>query len=157
MSERSRQRIWLVASGIMALLIWGNSLVPGVRSDAASHAVLSWAIGGLSWLGIHAGWLTNLVIRKAAHLTEYAVLAVFVLNALHRPDELHQSQAGLLVRAILLLAVVASIDEMIQLVVPGRSGQVLDVGIDCCGALMGSACWLLGTAFLTRRSQRTPV
>ena len=89
----------------------------------------------LGSLGLPSGWVTNYLVRKTAHFTEYAVLGVLVSNALG-PAWARNPRAYLLVAAV--LALVPSIDETIQLFVPGRSGQVTDVLLDCCGAATGA-------------------
>lgn len=126
---------WLAASCVMVLLIWGNSLVPGTGSGSLSLEVMSAIRSLLGFLGLPSGWVTNYLVRKTAHFTEYAVLGVLVSNALG-PAWARNPRAYLLVAAV--LALVPSIDETIQLFVPGRSGQVTDVLLDCCGAATGA-------------------
>ncbi|WP_455057766.1 VanZ family protein [Jutongia sp.] len=72
-------------------------------------------------------------VRKGAHMTEYAVLAVLWLGVL-AGEEITRKRALI---AIALTALYASTDEFHQLFVPGRSGQVRDVLIDSCGAAIG--------------------
>lgn len=72
-------------------------------------------------------------VRKGAHMTEYAILAVLFLG-LVAENEITGKQLG---GSILLTAVYASTDEFHQLFVPGRSGQLRDVLIDSGGALIG--------------------
>ena len=45
----------------------------------------------------------------------------------------------------------ATTDEFHQLFVPGRTGRLLDIGIDSCGALLGSLILLF---FVYRAAQR---
>lgn len=79
--------------------------------------------------------------RKLAHLVEYAVLAGLVARAL----ALSGLRRSLLVAALALVfaAGVAYLDESHQAVVPGRSSQLSDVGIDVAGALLGLTVWRL--------------
>ena len=72
-------------------------------------------------------------VRKGAHMTEYAVLAVLWLGVL-AGEEITGKRV---LTAIALTALYASTDEFHQLFVPGRSGQVRDVLIDSCGAAIG--------------------
>lgn len=73
-------------------------------------------------------------VRKAAHMTEYAVLGVLVLCFL-------LGYEGLQKKPYLLSHIIASIyaisDEVHQLFVPGRSGRFGDVCIDAIGAALG--------------------
>ena len=74
-------------------------------------------------------------VRKVAHMTEYAVLAVLILNVLyqfslfaHRSRYYLYAQAG--------TSLYAATDEFHQRFVPGRSGNLTDVGIDSVGAVI---------------------
>jgi len=73
-------------------------------------------------------------LRKNAHFFSYLLLGVFVYNALQ--------QSGLRGRRCFILALgicvlYAITDEVHQLYVPGRGGQVRDVLIDSAGACVG--------------------
>lgn len=77
--------------------------------------------------------LTHLV-RKGAHMTEYAVLAMLALywlSSFRLPYRYRCLIAGL------ISVCYAATDEFHQLFVEGRSGQVSDVMIDAAGALLG--------------------
>ncbi len=126
---------WLVATVVMIAFIWCNSLVPGSSSGSLSLAVVDAVRGALGALGLPNDWVTNFLVRKTAHFTEYAVLGVLASNAL-RPDDNHSRAAW--VALVILLVAVPSLDETIQLFVDGRSGQASDVLLDCCGAATGA-------------------
>ncbi len=86
--------------------------------------------------------MAQLIVRKGAHLTEYAVFAMLLLRALRSwlPARLPR-QAGL---ALLIAATYAASDEFHQMFVPSRTASVEDVMIDACGALIGVVIyWLL--------------
>ena len=109
--------------------IWGNSLMPGAISGAISDwfgAVLSHIFGGqVDTVHGHG------VLRKLAHGTEYLVLGVELCLWLI-PEQPWT--------ALALSGVLAALtDETIQLFVPGRSGQIADVALDCCGVACGMA------------------
>lgn len=134
-----RARVSLPGLALVVLficVIWGNSLVAGDGSGSLSLAVMEWVHGVLRALGLPYEWVTNFVVRKAAHFSEYLML---VLLALHAFDPSREAGAEAIVAAFVLVMLVSSIDETIQLFVPGRSGQVVDVLIDCSGALVGIA------------------
>lgn len=74
-------------------------------------------------------------VRKAAHMTEYAVLAVLILNGLYQFSPFaHRRSYYLLTQAGTSLY--AATDEFHQRFVPGRSGNLMDVGIDSVGAVI---------------------
>lgn len=127
---------WLALSILMIALIWGNSMVPGTGSSSISLSVMDAVHGFLAALGLPYEWVTNFLVRKAAHFTEYAVLGILVSQAL---DPAHTISGRSVAATALVCVLVPSIDETIQLFVSGRSGQVTDVLLDCCGAATGIA------------------
>jgi VanZ family protein len=66
------------------------------------------------------------ILRKGAHMTEYAILAVLLVRA-----------TGSYVWAFAFAVSYAVTDEVHQLFVRGRHGSPVDVGIDAVGALIG--------------------
>jgi VanZ family protein len=70
------------------------------------------------------------VLRKGAHMTEYAILAVLLARA-----------TTSYLWAFPLTVAYAASDEVHQLFVRGRHGSPIDVGIDAIGALIGLAVW----------------
>jgi VanZ family protein len=70
------------------------------------------------------------VLRKGAHMTEYAVLACLLVRAV--------GSAGW---AFALTVAYAATDEFHQTFVRGRHGSPVDVGIDAVGALIGLWLW----------------
>jgi VanZ family protein len=144
----------LVMIGIIALA-WGNSLVPGTGSGEISGAVLEAARSALAALGLPADWLTNFIVRKTAHFTEYFCLGVSAMLAMHpyrMGDAPRSRRVARALACALVLVCVPSIDESIQRFISvGRTGQVRDVLLDCSGALCGS---LLALAIGARRARR---
>jgi VanZ family protein len=72
------------------------------------------------------------ILRKLAHLAEYAVLGLLLDRALRRPH---------VVVAVALAGLYAVTDEVHQRFVEGRHGSPVDVGIDTLGALLGVLLW----------------
>jgi VanZ family protein len=83
------------------------------------------------------------LIRKCAHLTEYAVLALLFWRAIRKPvrKDSRPWRWGEAALPILFVGLYAASDEIHQLFVPNREGKVADVLIDVTGALLGI--WLL--------------
>lgn len=75
-------------------------------------------------------------VRKAAHMTEYAILGLlsFAFYCGILKKEKRQFLA-----ALLTAAVYAATDEFHQYFIPGRSAEVMDVCIDTLGASIGLA------------------
>jgi VanZ family protein len=85
-------------------------------------------------------------LRKCAHVTEYAILAVLVWIALPRAKGSQQPRWDWRVArlALVISALYAATDELHQLFVPTRQGSVWDVLLDTCGAALGLfMIWLL--------------
>jgi len=72
----------------------------------------------------------DLILRKGAHITEYAVLAFLLVRALGR-------EAPALALGILY----AASDELHQSFVRGRHASPVDVAIDTVGLLLGLLAW----------------
>jgi VanZ family protein len=70
------------------------------------------------------------ILRKLAHLAEYAILGALLCRALRRPR-----------LAVAVATLYAVSDEVHQTFVEGRVGAPLDVGIDAIGALIGVLVW----------------
>lgn len=142
---------WLLLTLVFVAFIWGNSLIPGQGSGSLSLSVMEWAHEVLRSLGLPYAWLTNFIVRKTAHFTEYLVLGLLASQAFDKRGV--ASRASLVATAV-FCAFIPSIDETIQLFVADRSGQVADVLLDCCGAATGI---LLRTAWMRmRRGRKTP-
>ena len=114
MRELSRgARIWLPPVAMMAL-IFAFSAMPAGDEDHGSLYVIS---------------------RKAAHVTEYALLLALWWRALAT----RMGNGRALALAFLISLLYAGTDEVHQTFVSGRSGRPLDVGIDMAGALGAAA------------------
>ena len=114
----------------------------GERSSRILAPLLRWLFPGLS-----PDLLDLLVtlIRKCAHLTEFAILALLFWHALRRPGrgEFRPWAWSEARRALLLTCLYAASDELHQLFVPNRQAAVTDVLIDTTGAALGLlALWL---------------
>jgi len=87
------------------------------------------ALSAIPSLGTGLGtW--DLILRKGAHMTEYAVLAFLLARALGR-------EAPALALGILY----AASDEFHQSFVRGRHASPIDVAIDSVGLLLGLLAW----------------
>jgi VanZ family protein len=92
------------------------------------------------------------VVRKSAHMTEYAILAWLWWRALRRPVREDARPWSWRIAGLALAAVViyAATDEWHQSFVPNRTGAGLDVLIDTVGGMAG----LSGLWWLHRRRQK---
>jgi VanZ family protein len=87
------------------------------------------ALSSIPNLGTGLGtW--DLILRKGAHTTEYAVLSVLLLRAVGREAP-----------ALALGVLYAASDELHQAFVRGRHASPIDVAIDSVGLLIGVLAW----------------
>jgi VanZ family protein len=142
---RAFLKYWLPA------LIW-MALIFSASSDANSFAHSSRIIGPLlHWLFPQMPddtmYFIVLVVRKCAHLTEYAVFALLLWRALRKPMKNDPRpwiwrEARL---ALLIVALYAASDEFHQSFVPTRTALVSDVFVDTAGGAAGLlALWAFG-------------
>ena len=129
-----------------------RGLSVGVASDASARALSIWlpvvvwaavifALSSIPSLSTGLGtWDT--LLRKAAHMTEYAILGGLLLRALGR--ELPALLAGV---------AYAVTDEIHQHFVEGRHASALDVALDGAGVAVGI---FLVRLFRTRLGDRPP-
>jgi VanZ family protein len=81
--------------------------------------------------------LVHHIIRKCAHFTEYFILSLLILRGIRAGR--HGVRLAWAVLAILLVAGYASLDELHQRFVPGRTPAVTDVLIDTSGGATAQA------------------
>ena len=83
-----------------------------------------------STINISNTHLLTVTIRKLAHLTEYLILGILSYNVFKKYNKsIHIS--------VLVCFLYAISDEIHQIFIPGRSGQITDILIDAIGALIG--------------------
>ena len=120
-----------VLSFFIICFIWHNSMADAPHSSRESIYVLH-LIQHYLYMLPDVGHLTNGVLRKLAHLTEYAWLGIALYSAFRVFRISHGGKCTLVISFL-----VASVDECIQLFSPGRSAEFKDVLIDTTGAGLG--------------------
>lgn len=80
------------------------------------------------------------VIRKLAHYTFYAIGGILIINCVY---QFCNKEKYLILISTIVGITYATSDEIHQLMVPGRSGNIKDVMIDSIGILTGIALFLL--------------
>jgi len=129
-----RIRAWAPAAIWMGV-IFAMSAMPGEVSGEQSGTLMQLLLSVVSFLfGKDAAAsippdMLHLIIRKGAHMAEYAVLFLLYHRALRMEGA---RRPGFW--ALLLCACYAATDEMHQGFVAGRAPSAVDVGVDTLGA-----------------------
>lgn len=136
-------KYWLPVLAWMALIfsVSGDSK-SAHRSSRLIEPFVRWLFPDV---GDETVWTVVLVVRKCAHLTEYAVLALLLWRALRELTGGVGWSWRVARNAWVCVIVYAITDEIHQTFVPNRQGSVWDVLIDSIGGAAGLlALWALG-------------
>ncbi len=126
-------RYWAPAIGwVLVILIASSDLMSAEHTSRFIGPLLRWMLPDISGAGIAA---VQLWVRKAAHLTEYAILAVLILRAF--AGEASRLRTRHAVGALVLAALCATVDEVHQSFIASRTGSPFDVLLDVIGASLG--------------------
>jgi VanZ family protein len=146
MNARRFAHYWMPVIAWMGLIfVASTDLMSGQQTSRFIGPFLRWLVADISPEAVAA---VQLFVRKAAHVTEYAILAVLVFRALAGG----RGRTGLQPWIVLgIAASYAALDEWHQSHVASRTGTPRDVAIEVCGALGGVLiyCW-----FTRRRSDQ---
>lgn len=109
----------------------------------AGVAVVAWsglifALSSISDARISVDEQVDWVVRKAAHITEFAILAFLVATLLTLLGA--RRAIGL---AFVVTVLYAASDEVHQAFLPGRGPSPIDVMIDSIGAAIGVVLWIV--------------
>jgi VanZ family protein len=138
---------WLPVVVWATFISWFSTDAFSARStNSYIDPVLRFFFGELTPAGFR---LAHSIVRKSAHLTEYAVLAMLTVRAQTTPGE--RVPRLVLLRTLVYCAVYALIDEGHQTLVPSRTGSPIDVLIDTTGAALGATAF---SAWRNRISDR---
>lgn len=159
-----RRKVFLIITVLWMVMIFSFSARPAeISSEDSRHVGLLvgeiFVPGFEDWTEAEREAFAEKVdhpVRKTAHAAEYAALGLFVAGAYieggkpagEKKDKKNKGaqssgrQTGIgrgIFVSWLITAAYAATDEIHQLFVPGRSGQVSDVVLDSAGAMAGSA------------------
>ncbi len=140
----------------LPLLIWLGVIFVGSTDLMSAEHTSRFIVPILLWLkpGMAPETIRSILfaMRKCAHLSEYAVLALLFWRAL-RSDPALRAKISILFGVVLLAcAVFAASDEFHQSFVKSRTPSVRDVVLDIAGALFGL---LIGMSFAHRHPKKT--
>lgn len=140
-----RTMLWVVMLAWMVVIFWFSS-AGHVQSSGQSTEVMN-AISRVTGVA-----LPEIIVRKTAHVANYTVLGVLV-HLLLRDYKLRART--ILWLGTVIVCVYAATDELHQLMVPGRTGQVTDVLLDTTAGLVAITVTVVLQRMLTlRKSQK---
>jgi VanZ family protein len=142
---RTFVQYWLPVLLWMALIFSASSdQLSFQHSSRIIAPFIRWLIPSVSETAVHG---IVVLVRKGAHLTEYAVLALLVWRLMerlstHLTDSWRWSNA---IRTLLVVMLYAASDEFHQSFVPSRQASIWDVLIDTTGGFFALLLvWFLG-------------
>ena len=125
------------------IFLFSTDTFSGSQTSRIIGPILKWFVPDIS--DDTLVWF-QLVIRKTAHVVEYAILTTLICRSLAKALTLR-----LLGQAVMLSIAYAAFDEWHQSWTAERFGSLLDVGIDSVGAILGATFF----AWLSRRKSRS--
>lgn len=130
---------WLYGQGLMTGAFVAAMLLVALTIVMLALGVRPRGIELGAWLGVAVVYflvLLRLAIPERSHLMEYGVVAVFILEALHE-GRAHGRRVQLpALVAIIATAVIGAIDELLQLAIPSRVFDWLDMLFNLVAAAM---------------------
>ena len=127
---------WLPVVAWAALIIlFSTDAFHGGATEGILHSVLLFLFPTNNQETIE---LLNTCVRKTAHIAEYCVLTLLLYRAF-RQDTLTGYRWQWALVSFLLAVGFAGLGEFHQIFEPGRTGSVIDVGIDAVGAIIALA------------------
>ena len=132
MNFREIIKAWLPVVLWMVLMFFGSTdLMSAEHTSRFLTPFLRWLNPDISPAAIAQ---VHFLVRKAAHVTEYAILTGLLFRALRG------LMGGFWWRAAVALVsamIFAAADEFHQTFIPSRTGSIYDILVDYCGALTG--------------------
>lgn len=126
---------WLPAIVWMVFIFIGSTdLLSSGRTSRIIRPLLRWFNPNISESAVqHVEYL----VRKTAHLSEYAILSLLLWRACNAGHELRKWNRRRAVMVLGIAFVYAVTDEAHQASIPSRYSSAVDVMIDSAGAALG--------------------
>ena len=138
-SLRFRIIVFVLTFSVIAFAFIHSSMPSEVSGDE-SESVMNVLQSILNFFGFK-GELTDHLVRKLAHFTEYTAMGMIFVSCAYSFDRIRPYKYY---SQILLSGLATAVcDETIQLNVPGRAGMVTDVLLDFAGVITGALFMLL--------------
>ena len=119
---------YFIPSIFLMILIFMFSHQTGSESSGLSSQIVLWI---QTYLHIP---ISEFIVRKAAHMSEYALLTLTLIYGFYKN---HYPIQKIMIYSLIGTFLYACSDEFHQLFIPGRSGEFRDVMIDSTGGIIG--------------------
>ncbi|MBU3158002.1 VanZ family protein [Clostridium estertheticum] len=128
---RKKHLNWILVIGWMMVIFIFSSQVGEVSNENNKFVIYVFNLLGLNLNNIF-GTLSDFIVRKASHFTEYFILYILLYRAM---DKSKNVDMKIFIASILIVFLYACSDEFHQSFVPGRGPAFRDVMVDTCGGL----------------------
>jgi hypothetical protein len=147
----SRLKYWLPAIGVAIMIsLFSTHYFSGEQTGRVIIPILRWLFPSAS---LHMLHLMHVGIRKAAHVTEFAIFSIAVFHGIRA--ERYGWRLDWAVLTLLIAVSYAGLDEWHQSFVPVREARFRDVLIDSFGAVLAQG-YVWGYAKVHRNSADSP-
>jgi VanZ family protein len=140
---------------LLPVLVWLGVIFLGSTDLMSAEHTSRFIVPFLRWLKPDMSpetiALVHFIVRKCAHVSEYAILALLLLRAAIFMTNLKRSLATLYVSVWVGCFLVAATDEFHQAFVASRGASATDVMTDSAGAILGL---VIGAVFARRLSTK---
>jgi VanZ family protein len=141
----------------LPVLIWLCVIFVGSTDVMSAEQTSRFLVPFLRWLKpdipLEAIEQIHFFVRKLGHISEYAVLAVFLWRALRWGINLRMKMSILVVVVWFVCSIFAATDEFHQSFIPSRTASPHDVMIDICGAVVGLTICMMFAVWANRKSE----
>ena len=134
-TERLKSRLWRygpVICWMVAIFFASTDEFSSAKTASILEPFLRWCFPHISRAHVE---LCHLLVRKAGHLSEYAILGLLLARAFSASGHLFLRRRWFAV-SLSLITVYALSDEYHQSFVPSRTASIYDSLIDIAGGLM---------------------
>jgi len=152
-TAQSGSRLWRyapLALWLAVIFFASTDELSGSKTTLVIEPFLRWLFPHITAQRVH---LVHLLVRKAAHFSEYAILGLFAARAF-RTSRHTLLRANWFPAALALIGVYALLDEYHQSFVPSRTASIYDSMVDVAGGLTVLVAIGLWQATRKRRTTR---
>jgi VanZ family protein len=135
-------RWWPALAWAVVIFIFSTGVFTAENTSRIIVPILHWLFPYLSLATLAE---IHHLIRKCAHFAEYFILSLLILRGIR--GERRETHVRWALIVVLIVAAYASLDELHQAFVPGRTAAVTDVLLDTTGGIAAqivAALWVRG-------------